>query len=148
MGEWPTISRNEEDTYAIQHLLNAQKPKIRCSCDGRFGSSTEKAVRKFQKAKGLTETGVVGPGTFGKLVMDVKPGGGNPGGAVKAVQYLLNKWGYRIRTDGDYGKRTQRQVGKFQEEHTAEKQATYIVKTETWKELFSVPKEKKGGTGK
>lgn len=142
MGEWPTISRNEEDTYAIQHLLNAQKPKIRCSCDGRFGSSTEKAVRKFQKAKGLKETGVVGPDTFGKLVMDVKPGGGNPGGAVKAVQYLLNKWGYRIRTDGDYGKRTQRQVGKFQQEHE-EKPATYIVRPKTWEELFSVPEEKK-----
>lgn len=35
--------------------------------DGIFGASTEKAVKEFQKAKGLEVDGVCGPATFAKL---------------------------------------------------------------------------------
>ena len=36
-------------------------------CDGHFGKSTEKAVKKFQKSKGLTVDGVVGRNTWKAL---------------------------------------------------------------------------------
>lgn len=36
-------------------------------CDGSFGSSTEKAVKKFQKAKGLKVDGIVGQKTWKAL---------------------------------------------------------------------------------
>ena len=35
--------------------------------DGIFGSQTEKGVRKYQFAKGLTVDGIAGPGTKGAL---------------------------------------------------------------------------------
>lgn len=36
--------------------------------DGDFGSGTDKAVRSYQKAKGLSVDGSVGPATWGKLL--------------------------------------------------------------------------------
>ena len=39
-----------------------------CGADGDFGSATDKAVKAYQKAKGLVVDGIVGPATWGKLL--------------------------------------------------------------------------------
>ncbi|MBQ8263449.1 MAG: peptidoglycan-binding protein [Oscillospiraceae bacterium] len=55
------------DVKALQILLNG----LGYNCgevDGDFGSKTEAAVKKFQKAKGLTQDGVVGKKTWGELI--------------------------------------------------------------------------------
>lgn len=57
------------DVKALQILLNGNG----CSCgifgaDGDFGNATQKAVIKYQKAKGLDADGIVGPKTWAKLL--------------------------------------------------------------------------------
>ncbi|MXV16563.1 peptidoglycan-binding domain-containing protein [Hufsiella ginkgonis] len=49
--------------------------------DGDFGSSTELAVKNFQKAKGLPQTGVVDAGVFSQLSMPLQKAFTAPGAA-------------------------------------------------------------------
>ncbi|MEY3881178.1 MAG: hypothetical protein RIQ94_1974 [Pseudomonadota bacterium] len=44
--------------------------KLRLGVDGSFGPGTEKAVKSWQSANGLTADGIVGAGTWGKLFAD------------------------------------------------------------------------------
>lgn len=54
---------------ALQHLLIAYGYSCgKYGADGDFGSSTLKAVKKYQKAKKLEDDGVVGPLTWEKLL--------------------------------------------------------------------------------
>lgn len=56
-----------DDVRALQILLNGRG----YSCgnvDGDFGSKTDAAVRKYQKAKGLTKDGIAGKKTMGSLL--------------------------------------------------------------------------------
>ena len=74
------------------------------SVDGQFGSQTEKAVKKFQKAYGLSADGIAGSQTLGKM-----------DSVVKDVQNKLNKLGYSAGSaDGVYGNNTKNAVKKFQ----------------------------------
>lgn len=53
----------------LQQLLMAKGYKLpKHGDDGDFGDETDKAVRAFQKAKGLKEDGVVGKNTWNKLL--------------------------------------------------------------------------------
>lgn len=72
------------DVIVLQQLLNEAPttvPKIQL--DGQFGPSTTEAVKTFQRAKGLTPDGVLGPVTWKALRPDVlhippAPGGTPP----------------------------------------------------------------------
>ncbi|MDE6254163.1 MAG: peptidoglycan-binding protein [Lachnospiraceae bacterium] len=53
-------------TKAIQVLLN-NKISANLSVDGIYGTNTENAVKRFQKAQGIDEDGKVGPETWNYL---------------------------------------------------------------------------------
>jgi D-alanyl-D-alanine carboxypeptidase (penicillin-binding protein 5/6) len=62
------VGATGELVQALQRTLNASsQPSPDLSVDGDFGPGTEAAVKKFQAARGLEATGVVGPETFKAL---------------------------------------------------------------------------------
>lgn len=64
------VDRNSDtnnQVMAVQQDLNKHFGYQRLEVDGYFGDDTEKAVKDFQRAKGLTADGVVGPKTMEKL---------------------------------------------------------------------------------
>ncbi|WP_149826981.1 peptidoglycan-binding domain-containing protein [Streptomyces tailanensis] len=75
-----TVRQGSKGTavQALQRQLNDNGYKV--SVDGVFGSGTASNVKAFQKAKGLSADGIVGPNTWSRLVSGGGGGGGNPGG--------------------------------------------------------------------
>ena len=103
--------------------------------DGEYGSSTESAVKSFQKAKGLTVDGIVGEKTCAALGGKWTSGGSSSGTSwtlsrllkrtlpnmsgedVKSVQKALVSFGYSVGSkgvDGEYGNSTKNAVISFQ----------------------------------
>lgn len=130
---WPTVKRGAkgDSVRSLQHLLRArgQTPAV----DGDFGAGTEKAVRAHQKVRNLTIDGVVGPQTWGVLVVTVRRG--SRGEAVKAVQAQLKVRGVPIVVDGAFGAATQRAVKDFQTSVGAEPDG--VVGAFSWQALVS-----------
>lgn len=69
-GTHPTLRKGDVGTevYQLQSMLMGSGYDLgRWGIDGEFGNDTEKAVRAFQKAAGLTVDGIVGPATWAAL---------------------------------------------------------------------------------
>ena len=87
--------------------------------DGKWGSGTLAAVKRFQSDNGLKADGVVGSGTASKLKIKLPVVGGISKGKtdfnVAAVQARLKTYGYYTGTvDGAWGNGTLRAVLKYQ----------------------------------
>lgn len=70
VGGSPTLRKGDkgEAVAEMQGLLAGLGYDLgKWGIDGDFGSATEKAVRAFQKASGLTVDGIVGPATWNAL---------------------------------------------------------------------------------
>lgn len=94
---WPRLDRASRGYRVrfVQYLLKHRgfyKGKV----DWYFGPQTERAVRAFQRSKGLKVDGVVGSQTWEKLIVPLKRG--DRGDAVRAVQIFF---GYVVSEIGD-----------------------------------------------
>ena len=69
---YPTVKKGAEGniTRLIQERLNSVGFNL--TLDGIFGENTKKAVKVFQKNRGLTEDGIVGPKTWEWLLKGTK----------------------------------------------------------------------------
>ena len=110
------------------------------SITGRLGDKTEAAVRAFQKAKGLSQTGNPGPKTLTAIRDAVAKKSGKTSSSssssgssldkttVRVLQKQLKAIGYYYgNITGNYGEKTERAVKKYQQDHglTANGKADY-----------------------
>lgn len=133
-ANWPVVKKGNKGgrVRAIQYLLN-QQINAKLKVDGIFGTSTQNAVKSFQKKKKLPADGQVGPMTWPKLIITVKKG--SKGQAVSAVQWQLrNQFGYtKLAVDGNFGAATETAVKGFQKKYKLAQDG--IVGMNTWKAL-------------
>ncbi|CRK56505.1 N-acetylmuramoyl-L-alanine amidase [Alloactinosynnema sp. L-07] len=109
---WPNMAQGTSgpNVTSAQHLLRHHGYNI--SADGNFGPGTADAVRQFQTAKGIGVDGQIGPQTWAKLVVSVQRY--NNSEAVKGAQVQLNRYGYGLTVDGDFGGGTHNAAVAFQ----------------------------------
>lgn len=121
------ISRGQagESIRDIQHRLLGLGLRIDPEeLEGRFGPSTEAAVRAFQQARGLPSDGIVGPDTWGQLVEAGYRLGDRVlylrspafrGDDVLELQRRLSALGFDVgKEDGIFGGQTHVAVAEFQ----------------------------------
>lgn len=123
----PSMSRGDRGpaVKALQEELNkhrAAKAQRAISEDGTFGAGTEAALKDFQRAQGLAESGSSDTGTATELSKSPprpRLKRGDSGDAVKALQKSLNAHRQAagratIPTDGKFGPETKRAIEDFQ----------------------------------
>ncbi len=86
--------------------------RLGVDADGIFGGGTEKALKEYQKANGLSADGIAGPDTFTAmgLVQLVLLKRGSKGVQVKKMQQALG-----IDADGKFGPGTEKAVRTYQD---------------------------------
>ncbi|WP_165612880.1 peptidoglycan-binding protein [Mycolicibacterium peregrinum] len=118
----------------LQHLLRARGFGL--TVDGDFGPLTDAAVRVFQGSQGVEVDGIVGPVTWARLFITVRPG--STGEPVKAVQVRVNmSQATPIAVDGDFGPFTEAAVRKFQKSRAIDVDG--VVGPVTWRQCVSGP---------
>jgi peptidoglycan hydrolase-like protein with peptidoglycan-binding domain len=115
---FPLVRKGDRNhpVKTLQYLLRARGHTV--TVDGIFGPKTDAAVRAFQQQKGLAVDGIVGPNTWGALIITVKKG--SQGDAVRGVQEefqfrnLSGNPGSGLAVDGIFGPKTDAAVRGFQ----------------------------------
>ncbi|MEV7280885.1 peptidoglycan-binding protein [Streptomyces sp. NPDC093111] len=141
---WPVIANGDSgpQVTTVQHLLTHRGHAV--TADGQFGPATESKVTSFQTANGLTADGSVGPLTWPKLVDTVRSG--STGSAAKAAQTQLNRYGYGLAVDGDFGTASTNAAKDFQSKHGLTPDG--IIGANTWNALVGGSGSGGGGTSR
>ncbi|WP_354698409.1 endolysin [Paraconexibacter sp. AEG42_29] len=128
-----------KDVKELQQLL--VQVGIKTTVDGTFGAGTKKAVQRFQGIAMLDKSGTVGPKTIDALRRSAAGGSkaqydgggfsttsgstkslgdripvrpGMSGHDIKVLQDFLNRAGFKVSVDGEFGKGTTTAVKKFE----------------------------------
>ncbi|MFJ8958288.1 peptidoglycan-binding protein [Lentzea sp. NPDC102401] len=143
LPSWPNVKEGQNGATVLtaQHLLRHRGYNI--SADGDFGPATEAAVKQFQTANGLSSDGQIGPNTWPKLIVSVQQG--NNSNAVRAAQVQLNRYGYGLDEDGDFGGGTHSAAVAFQKSKSLS--ADGVVGPNTWQTLVGGSGSGGGGGG-
>jgi hypothetical protein len=112
---WPNVTYGQSgaNVQAAQYLLRYHGASI--DADGQFGDATQAAVEAFQTTNHLDVDGQIGPQTWSALITQVQLG--SNGDAVRAAQVELNRYGYGLSVDGDFGSGTDSAARAFQSAH-------------------------------
>ncbi|WP_317633425.1 peptidoglycan-binding protein [Streptomyces sp. SCSIO ZS0520] len=138
---WPALKNGTTgaNVTTAQYLLRGHGYDI--SVDSDFGPATENTVVAFQQSKGYAADGVIGAETWPGLISTVREG--DSGDAVAAAQTALNKFGYGLAVDGQFGAGTASAVTRFQSDKGLS--ADGIVGPETWQNLLGTGGGDDGG---
>ncbi|MFB7231411.1 peptidoglycan-binding protein [Streptomyces fimicarius] len=128
---WPALGNGATgaNVTTAQYLLRGHGYDI--SVDSDFGPGTENTVLAFQESKGYAADGVIGAETWPGLVVTVREG--ESGDAVSAAQTALNKHGYGLGVDGQFGPATASAVKDFQSKQGLD--ADGVIGPQTWQHL-------------
>ncbi|MFE6970989.1 peptidoglycan-binding protein [Isoptericola sp. NPDC057653] len=113
LDPWPIVRPGDSfhPVGSLQHLLVEHGHDL--AVDQKFGPRTEAAVRAAQGDFGLVVDGVVGPLTWGAIVVTVRTGSRGP--AVRGAQAELDtRDGFDLAVDGVFGPATEAAVREFQ----------------------------------
>jgi peptidoglycan hydrolase-like protein with peptidoglycan-binding domain len=145
LSPWPLVRqgyKQQHPVLTLQYLLRARGHAV--AVDGIFGSQTDAAVRDFQRKNGLAVDGIVGPDTWGRLIIQVRRG--DEGDAVRGVQEefqfrnLSGDPSKGPQVDGIFGPETETAVRDFQRAIHADVPSMAvdgIVGPMTWQALVS-----------
>lgn len=145
IGSADPTNGSDNSVRLVQQKLK-DKNYLITTVDGIFGTSTELAVKAFQRNNKLQIDGIVGKVTWDALIngyiasYHAYPGEligyGSSGDNVKLIQEKLNNLGYDVGTiDGFYGNNTKQAIISFQSLHGLG--ADGIVGQRTWDVLLN-----------
>ena len=143
--QWPRFARTDKVNNAevptryaqvmvLQYLLR-NRGFFSTTPDGDFGTGTERAVKRFQKAHKIVADGVIGEQTLARLIVRLRRG--DRGHAVRALQLLLAAVGDNadeMNIDGIFGGETEDTLSFFQQR--AGITADGIAGPQTWSALL------------
>ncbi|WOX14673.1 peptidoglycan-binding protein [Streptomyces sp. N50] len=142
LPSWPNITdgMTGPSVQAAQYLLRYHGASI--TADGQFGADTLAATKSFQSAHGLGVDGQIGPQTWSALIVQVQTG--STGDAVRAAQVELNRFGYGLTVDGNFGSGTDTAARAFQSAHSLGVDGQ--VGPQTWQMLAGTGNGASGGS--
>lgn len=123
INELVALSRDE--IRRMQKYLNRFGARPRLVSDGRFGRKTASALEAWQRRAGFEADGLPTRQNFERLRRFRRTTGSVDGGSqrltraeVREMQRLLNRFGYGLKVDGYFGRRSQRALRRFQRRHS------------------------------